>query len=110
MTYELAWGIYAVACLIATLCFFGLTKAIKPAVVRWALRMPFVAVCFTPVYIDGTEQIWFAPNIAALALELVAKDMDSAINHLMPLAVMTALSMVLGLIIGLLIENKKKAD
>lgn len=107
MTYELAWAIYAVACLIATLCFFGLTKAIKPAAVRWALRMPFIALCFTPVYIDGTEHIWFAPSIAALALDLVAKDIESAMNHLTPLVVMAVLSMVLGLIIGLLLSKKQ---
>lgn len=110
MTYELAWAIYAAACLVAILCFFGLTRPIKNAVVRWALRLPFIAVCFTPVYIDGTEQIWFAPSIAAVALDLVAKDLDAAYIHALPLLVLAGLCLVLGVIVGLLVKPKKPKE
>lgn len=109
MSYELAWVIYAAACLIAIVCFFGLTRPIKNTVIRWALRLPFISVCFTPVYVDGTEQVWFAPSIAAVALDVVAKDMDAAFAHALPLLVVAGLSLVLGVIIGLLVKPKKPA-
>lgn len=106
MSYELAWAIYAAACLVAILCFFGFTRPIKNTVIRWALRLPIIAACFTPVYIDGTEQIWFAPSIAAVALDLIAKDFESAYLHALPLVVLLGLSLVLGVIIGLLVKPR----
>ena len=108
--YSLTWLIYAAASLVALGCFFWLTKGISHAVVRWLIRMPFVALCFTPVQVPGAEDYWFAPAIAALALELVKSNPD-AISQFTPALMFTiALSLVIGLLMGIFLQRKNKKN
>lgn len=110
MNYDLAWAVYGIASLVAILCWFGLTRPISNGIVRWILRMPIIALCFTPLHIDGGEGFWLAPAIAAVALDLVAKDIDLAIKHAMPLLIVLGISVVLGAVIGVLLGKQKQRN
>lgn len=105
--YSLIWLVYIAACLVALLSLFWLTSGIKNAVLRWMLRLPFVALCFTPVQVSGIEEFWLAPLMAALAMELVAGNNDAMISYGVPLAAGVALALVCGLLLGLLIQRKQ---
>lgn len=97
--YGLIWLIYGLASLLALMCLFWLTASIKSANWRWLIRMPFVALCFTPVQVDVADTLWFAPSIAAIAIELLAKDVAAALQYV-PLLL---LSMLLAIAVGFLI-------
>jgi len=98
--YGLIWLLYGLASVLALICLFWLSAGISNAALRWLIRMPFVALCFTPVQVVGVEQLWFAPRIAAIAIELVANDVAAALQYAPVLAVNVLLAMGVGLLIA----------
>lgn len=98
--YGLIWSVYALASVLALICLFWLTAGIGNAYLRWAMRMPFVALCFTPVQVDVENTLWFAPSIAAIAIELVANDVPAALQFVPILLLSVLLAVAIGLLLG----------
>lgn len=105
--YISMWLIYAAASIVALACLFWLTRGISHAVVRWMVRMPFVALCFTPIQVPGAQEYWFSPAIAALALELVKSNPDAIKQFVPALGFTIVLSLVLALLLGIFLQRKK---
>lgn len=106
MMYTLVWSVYSIACLLALLCLFWLTAGFSSPVLRWMIRLPFVALCFTPVQVPTAEMFWLAPAIAAIAIDLVSGDVSAALNHLPQLLGSVALAAVAGLLLGMVLAKK----
>lgn len=104
--YGLIWTVYGLASVLALLCLFWLTAGMNSAYLRWIVRMPFVALCFTPVQIDVENTLWFAPSIAAIAIELVAKDVPAALQYVPMLLLNVFLAIIIGILIGWFTSKK----
>lgn len=107
MLYSLVWSAYSVACLVALLCLFWLTDGIPAAVIRWLIRMPFIALCFTPVQVQNAESFWLAPAIAAVALDVLAGNVSAGLQYLPLLLGSVFVALVLGAAIGVLLGKKQ---
>lgn len=108
--YGLIWSVYGLACVLALICLFWLTAGIKSPTARWTLRMPFVALCFTPVQVDIVSQLWFAPSIAAIAIELIAEDVATAVSYLPLLLMNVLLAIAVGFLIAWFIGKKRPVN
>lgn len=111
MGYQIFWLAYLLAGVIALACWFYLTRGLRNAYLRWCLRLPLVALCFTPVQLsnDVSGQLWFAPSIAAIAVELLSKNFAALMIYLPGLLVSVGVSLILALVIARL-SSKRAAE
>ncbi|CAA0121911.1 Uncharacterised protein [BD1-7 clade bacterium] len=93
LTYLVTSGLFFVA-------WFVLTADLRNVWVKMFLRFPMVAVVLMPVSVDFLhgETVRYAPVIAAVAVELVARNWSGMLSNLVLLGVAVALSLVFGVL------------
>lgn len=90
----LVWSVYSVAAILLFACAVWLTRGVAQPCLRWLFRLPLLALLFTPVLLVH-EPLWWAPAIAAIAIELLAGNMDAARGYLSQLLMVVVLAAVI---------------
>ena len=109
MTYGTMWAVYLLAAALIMVVVYWLSSGFKHAVTRCLIRYPAFAVLFTPIQIEGVEPQWLAPNIAAIAVDLVASEQQREIEYAQNIAFTVVIAIVFAIAVGLYLQSRKAA-
>jgi hypothetical protein len=97
--YTTAWVVYLLAGVVLALLSWRLLHRLRPRELGWLLQSWFMALMFTPWYVDegGTVR---APALIIFVMDAITVSRDSAIRALIPLV----LSLLLGLVVTVVLS------
>ncbi len=95
--YIIAWLVYLIASVSMSFLFWRILKKIFWIDLAYVLQIPFMAIVFTPWYVEADGNV-LAPAIIIFVMDIVTIEMVAGIRSLVPMAMAILLSTIITMI------------